>query len=122
MMANNVSVGPSGLPLDVANRIDEVCDGFEAEWRAGRRPRIEDFLHAEDEVTFPVVLRELLAADVARRLRLGEAPQCDDYLGRFPGADAVVHAAFDRAASYGPEVPDAQDPPGPRNGSGRVAV
>jgi hypothetical protein len=32
--------------LSVAERIDAACDRFEAEWKAGNRPRIEDYLAA----------------------------------------------------------------------------
>ena len=35
---------PEPLPLTVARQIDADCDRFEAEWRAGRQPRIEDYL------------------------------------------------------------------------------
>jgi hypothetical protein len=33
-----------GLDIEMARRIDEVCHRFEADWREGRRPRIEDSL------------------------------------------------------------------------------
>ena len=35
------------VPPSVAARIDEVCDRFEADWQAGRQPRIEEVLAAE---------------------------------------------------------------------------
>ncbi len=38
---------PSADPsLSVAERIDAACDRFETEWKAGRKPRIEDYLAA----------------------------------------------------------------------------
>ena len=33
-----------GLDIEMARRTDEVCRLFEADWREGRQPRIEDFL------------------------------------------------------------------------------
>jgi len=33
-----------GLDIDTARRIDAVCRRFEADWRAGRQPRIDDYL------------------------------------------------------------------------------
>ena len=33
-----------GLDIDLARRIDEVCRRFEADWREGRQPLIEDYL------------------------------------------------------------------------------
>ena len=35
---------PDSVPATVADRIDRVCDRFEAAWKAGRRPRIEEYL------------------------------------------------------------------------------
>ena len=32
------------LPLSVAERIDDVCGRFESAWKAGGRPRLEDYL------------------------------------------------------------------------------
>ena len=38
---------PSADPaLAAAERIDAACDRFEAEWKACRRPRLEDYLAA----------------------------------------------------------------------------
>jgi hypothetical protein len=34
------------LPPDAVERIDEVSDRFEAAWKAGGQPRIEDYLGA----------------------------------------------------------------------------
>ena len=39
--------GPAGngdSPLTQFRQILAVCDRYEAEWKAGRRPRIEDYL------------------------------------------------------------------------------
>ena len=33
-----------GLGIDLARRIDALCRRFEADWRAGRQPPIEDYL------------------------------------------------------------------------------
>ena len=33
-----------GLDIDLVRRIDAICRRFEAEWRAGRQPRLEDYL------------------------------------------------------------------------------
>jgi WD40 repeat protein len=33
----------AGLDIDVARRIDEICRRFEADWRAGHQPRVEDY-------------------------------------------------------------------------------
>src|SRR5262245_45777122 len=36
------------VPLTLAGRVDRACDAFEAAWRAGQRPRIEDLLQTRE--------------------------------------------------------------------------
>ena len=43
-MSDRPSHNLGGLDIDLARRIDEVCRRFEADWREGRQPRIEDYL------------------------------------------------------------------------------
>jgi len=45
MSATLPTIDASVSPLTI-NRMDEVCDRFEAAWKAGLRPRIEDYLGA----------------------------------------------------------------------------
>ena len=45
MSATLPTVDASVSPLTI-NRMDEVCDRFEAAWKVGLRPRIEDYLGA----------------------------------------------------------------------------
>ncbi len=35
--------------LSVAERVDAACDSFEREWRAGRGPRVADYVAAAPE-------------------------------------------------------------------------
>src|SRR5437764_122729 len=60
------------LPLTVGARIEEACDRFEAAWKAGPAPRLEDYLGAIDASARPELLRHLLAVELAYRRRLGE--------------------------------------------------
>ncbi len=73
---------------------DGLCDAFEDEWRAGRRPRVETYLARASEAARATVLRELLSVDLHYRRRCGDRPTADDYLGRFPGDQAVVAGAL----------------------------
>ena len=41
-MSNRTSHNLSGLDIELARRIEQVCRQFEADSREGRRPRIED--------------------------------------------------------------------------------
>lgn len=71
-----------------------LCDAFEDQWRAGRRPRIEDYLARAPDPARMAVLRELLPLDVYYRRQHGESPMADEYLGRFPDCQEAVASAF----------------------------
>src|SRR5262249_43317622 len=53
-----------GLATTHAWRVDAVCQRFEAEWRAEREPRIEDFLPQADQPQRAALFRELLALEL----------------------------------------------------------
>ena len=44
MMSDRPGHEPGRMDADMARRIDEVCLRFEADWREGRQPRIDDYL------------------------------------------------------------------------------
>jgi eukaryotic-like serine/threonine-protein kinase len=67
-----------------ARKTDQVCDCFEAAWRSGQRPQIEDFLNDASEPSRSLLLRELVGLDVAYRRMRGESPRLSEYRGRFP--------------------------------------
>jgi eukaryotic-like serine/threonine-protein kinase len=64
-------------------RIEEVCDRFEDEWRAGRRPDPAAFAEGNGPERV-ALLRELIRLDVEYRRRAGETPTPRDYADRFP--------------------------------------
>jgi serine/threonine protein kinase len=80
------------LTLDLARRLDPVCDRFEGAWLA--RPRIEDFLSEVAEPDRPALLRELLWLDLDYRSRQGERPLAEEYRRRLPGYAALIDAVF----------------------------
>jgi serine/threonine-protein kinase len=100
------------LPPDAGRRLESVCRRFEDAWRAGGRPGIGDHLAEVPQAERAVLLRELVALDVAYRRRLGEAPTPVEYLGRFPTDEGAVAAAF-------PADPGG---PGPPRAVGRFSV
>jgi serine/threonine-protein kinase len=116
---------PDGrLPAAGALRLEEACGRFEAAWRAGGRPRLEDYLGPADGPGYAALLRELVALDVHYRRRVGESPRPADYADRFPGLDpADCASAFADGAAGGPVPPEGADtvrpdgrpgqPPGP---------
>jgi serine/threonine-protein kinase len=68
-------------------RLEQVCDRFEAAWKAGARPRIEDHLAAVPEPERAALLRELIPLEVDYRRLAGEQPQVEEFLARFPALD-----------------------------------
>jgi WD40 repeat protein/predicted Ser/Thr protein kinase len=94
-MSGEPSQWPSRLPLQDADRVDQVFDPFEAAWRAGGRPRIEDYLDEGPPAIRSALLQELLAAELEWRLRRGEQPVPGEYLERFAEHSTVIGRVFD---------------------------
>ena len=96
--------------VDLAKQIDAVCDHFEAAWKLGVRPRIEDYLSAVEAVRRPRILRELLFVELACRGRIHEQPRADEYSKRFPGYAELVDAVFSSAQASTPTGGDQGGP------------
>jgi eukaryotic-like serine/threonine-protein kinase len=92
------------LPLDVLDKIHQICDRFEAAWEAGEQPRIEDYLGQIAEPYRLAVLRDLLAAELNARSRRGEQPGAAEYAARCPQhAEQVLHMFLDRELTEAPK-------------------
>src|SRR5262249_4411138 len=99
-MRLDATSGP-GIKLDatqIGRDVDEACDRFEAAWRAGERPSIEDFLGDRSDRANPVRLRYLLAVELDYRRALGETPGASEYRSRFPGQEGMIDSVFSRFA------------------------
>jgi serine/threonine protein kinase/lipopolysaccharide biosynthesis regulator YciM len=96
-----MSVSPKGdpesLPLSAERRVDETCRRFEGAWKAGPRPRLEDFLGDSGGGERLTLLRELIRLDVSYRRAHVEEPRAEDYLPRFPELDPAWLAELLRA-------------------------
>ena len=66
-MSDRPSHNLDDLDIDLARRIDAVCRRFEADWRAGSQPRIEDYLSEAPDEGRPALRAELEA--LVRELR-----------------------------------------------------
>jgi predicted Ser/Thr protein kinase len=75
-------------------RIVEVCDRFEAQWRGGQQPQIEEFLARNPSVSQPALLRELLALELELARSKGDAPNATDFRARFPDHGELIEAVF----------------------------
>ncbi len=80
--------GLADLTPTLARRLHEACNRFEAAWRGGARPSLDDSLAGAGDDLVPVLLRELIHLDVWYRRQYGEQPRAEDYQARFPTLDA----------------------------------
>src|SRR4051794_24828067 len=94
MIGEDLPAGDALRPDSSTDRIDAACDRFEAAWREGRDPRIEQWVGAAPEPDRPALLRELIALELELRRGRGEHPAAGEYRDRFPGRAAAVDAAF----------------------------
>ncbi len=81
----------SSLPAQALREIDRVCTRFEAAWKSGERPRLEEHfssIHQAGESS--VLFKELLLLELDYRARSGEQPSADEYASRFPQQSDVV--------------------------------
>jgi serine/threonine-protein kinase len=88
-------------PTTIAQR-EAVCDRFEAAWREGAPPRLEDY---GDAATDPTLFRELLILELHYRLRRGDRPHWHEYRARFPAHEGAIRAAFESLSTPPPPAP-----------------
>jgi hypothetical protein len=93
-MSEETSSDPKQTP-SALRREDKACDSFEDAWKAGERPRIEDYLAAAAEAELAALFRELLRLELYYRRRNGESPDLEEYQERFPGHAEHVQAVFE---------------------------
>jgi WD40 repeat protein/serine/threonine protein kinase len=82
-------------PVTLAGLVDRACDRFEADWKAGRRPRIEDYLDDTPEPGRPALLRELVLLELEFRRKQGERPMLQEYRVRFPEHNASLDSILE---------------------------
>ena len=86
----------------------ELCDRYEAAWREGRRPRIEDYLtEALEPERAALLLRELLTLELELRSNGGERPEPQEYRERFPGHVELINRILKEAGSSAPHAQQA---------------
>jgi WD40 repeat protein/tRNA A-37 threonylcarbamoyl transferase component Bud32 len=92
--------------------IDESCDRYEDEWRAGRAPRIEDYLGELEGETRLALWLELVMLDQDLRRVRGESPTLADYRESCPDRMVWLDLSTDELepiGEAGPGVRDATD-------------
>ena len=99
MMDDSPLPTTSLLPLPALERIEKVCLRFEAAWKQGDKPRIEDYLGAAQGSERSELLRELLLLDLDYRSRSDEQPTADEYQARFPQDSQLVSDVFEKLST-----------------------
>jgi hypothetical protein len=92
------------LSFSQQQEFDRLCSEFEQRWRAGERPRIEDYF-SKVSLLRAQLLTELIAAEVDLRFGAGEDVQIDEYHRRFPDDRAAVDAGWAMIANRPPQDP-----------------
>jgi serine/threonine protein kinase len=121
------------LPPSLAERVDQICNRFEAAWKAAgtkeQRPRLEDYLGDTSGPELSALMRELLALDIAYRQLAGEPPTAEEYRARFPSLDlGQLASALGARTTAGPDrslaaaQAPAQDNPGTDQLPGAEAI
>lgn len=103
-----MSETPSVPPPAVTLRVDEVCNRFEAAWKMGQPPQVEEYIGDTPEPERFVLLRELILLDIEYRRRTGPTPEPNDYQVRFPALDPrwlAEAVALPGAGHFEPIVP-----------------
>jgi serine/threonine protein kinase/Tol biopolymer transport system component len=84
------------LPPADADRIDQLCDRFEAAWKSGSRPSLEEQLEGIEEPARSVLFWELLHLEIEYLQNLGEQVDRARYIAGFPAYRELVDLCFTR--------------------------
>src|SRR4029453_16993942 len=100
----SISPGEQPRPTAPTADVDAICDAFEAGWRAGQQPRIEDFLLGGDPVCRDGLLRELLLAEWGLPRRHEQHIELKTYRERFVQNSELVAELWHAWQSAGEET------------------
>ncbi len=93
-MKTTNETGLESTSLTLLKRAIEVCDRYEAEWRAGCPSPLEHYLGTALAQDRPAILHRLLCLEVELRRARGEQPTEEEYLRRFPEEALLIASAF----------------------------
>ena len=80
--------------LDFAAEIDQVRNAFEAAWKAGQHPQIEEHLKDLPEPHRSKLLRELLLIECNHRFGPYDTFPMSEFMSRFPDHAAVIRGVL----------------------------
>jgi hypothetical protein len=93
--------------------MEQVCGRFEAAWKAGQRPRLEDYLADVPEPDYSALLRELLGLELDYRHQTGEQPRPEEYRPRFLEHTGPIDSVFQETALRIPQASQQTPLPSP---------
>jgi serine/threonine protein kinase/WD40 repeat protein len=93
--------------------LDDVATRFDQAWRAGNRPRIEDYFSEGEGDRGPALLKQLVKIDIERRVDAGEIPTPAEYKARFPNAAELIDKVFESTMPSRPQPDDPRSEIGP---------
>lgn len=93
--------------LTRAADLEVICDAFEREWKAGKRPAINDWLRGKAGAERATLFQYLLELELDYRRRAGEQPTAGEYSATYPDFKPQVDQCF------GGKPPPAQPTPQP---------
>src|SRR6516164_1282057 len=100
-MLDRALMAPGSWPMSdwshstgLARQLDQICDRFEAAWKAGDCPQIEDYFADAPEPARTALLKELLALELNYRRQGSQTVHAQEFHQRFPGHVEVVRAFF----------------------------
>lgn len=98
------------VPFD---QVNSVCETFLARQDGKSTPNFEECLSQVPTLAQPTLIRNLLHHEMESRRNLGEMPQAQDYVDRFPHLTTVIHQAFDETPNKLPGLSMASTSPTP---------
>jgi hypothetical protein len=120
-MMDDILCNDKSLPVPALERIEKVCHRFEAAWKQGDKPRIEEYLDAAQGAERGELLRELLLLDLDYCNRSGQQPTADEYQARFPQDSQLIREVFDRRSADGAVVIDTETPASSHSNAAKLA-
>lgn len=93
-MNHEADARSESLALPALQRIEAACQRFEAAWKCGQEPSIEDHLYNCPLPERQELLRELLWLELDYRSRSGNGLDQAQYLAKFPADAPVIGDVF----------------------------
>ena len=82
------------LAETLLERVVDACDRYEAAWRDGQEPRVEQFLEDSTDPERSERIRRLLELELELRRGRGDDPSPQEYAARFPDRTDLLDEVF----------------------------